>query len=66
MSTTAQELLAAFDALPAADRDAVVLEILSRQPIGAGQLPDESLIELADEVFRSYDAEEATDAAPPR
>jgi hypothetical protein len=62
---SAQQLLAAFDALPAAEREALLNELLTRHPVGAGELPDESLVELADELFRGYDAEEAGRAAPP-
>jgi hypothetical protein len=66
MSTAAKRLLAAFDALPDDDREAVVAELLSRQPAGAGELPDTALVEMADELFRSYDAKEAGNATPPR
>ena len=62
MSDTAQRLLAAFDTLPEAERDAVVAELLIRHPVGAGDLPDAGLVELADELIRAYDAEEAADA----
>ena len=66
MSTTAQQLLAAFDALPAAGREAVLSELLTRHPVGAGDLSDAELVGAADELFRGYDAEEAGDAAAPR
>lgn len=59
MSAAAQTLLAAFDALPDADREVVVNELLSRHPVGAGELPDVTLLEMADELFQVYDAEEA-------
>lgn len=62
MSAAVQQLLAAFDALPAADRDAVVAELLLRHPPGGGGLPDAAFEELADELFRTYDAAEAGDA----
>jgi hypothetical protein len=66
MSTAAQRLLAAFDALPADERDAVVAELLIRHPVGAGELPDAALVELAKERFLAYDAEEAADGTSPR
>lgn len=65
MSTAAEQLLTAFDALPVADREAVVAELLTRHPVGAGDLPDAARVELADELFRAYDAEEAADATRP-
>lgn len=65
MSDTARQLLDAFDALPEAERETVVAELLTRHPVGAGDLPDAGLVELADELFRANDAEEATDATDP-
>jgi hypothetical protein len=64
MSAAAQQLLAAFDALPKAEREAVVAEILARHPVGVGEVPDAAFVELGDELFRTYDEEEAN-AAPP-
>jgi hypothetical protein len=66
MTTAAQHVLTAFDALPAADRDAVLAALLLRQPVGAGDLPEAAFEELAGELFRSYDAEESTDATSSR
>lgn len=66
MSAAAQDLLAAFDALPDADRDAVVAALLTRRPVGASDLPDAAFVELADELFLAYDAAEAADATPAR
>ena len=65
MSATALEWIGAFDALPDTDRDAVVAELL-RRPVGAGDLADSALEELADELFSAYDADEDSDAAPSR
>lgn len=65
MSQTARQLLTAIEALPDAEREAVVAELLTRHPVGAGDLPEVALVELADELFRSYDAEEAADAPRP-
>ena len=61
MSTGARELLAAFDALPPSEQQQVAVEIL-RRTSGTGELPEETLCEQADEVFRMYDAEEAAGA----
>lgn len=66
MSAAAQQLLAAFDALPAAERDAVMAELLTRHSLAAGDLPDAAFVELAEELFLAYDAEEASNATPPR
>jgi hypothetical protein len=59
MSTASQQILAAFDALPTAERDAVMAELLNRHPVGAGDLPDAAFVELAGELFLTYDADEA-------
>ena len=61
MTVTARDLLAAFDALPPTDKQEVAAEIL-RRSAETGDLPDEALEELAAEVFRGYDAEEAAGA----
>jgi hypothetical protein len=66
MSTGAQQILAAFDALPDDEREAVLAELLTRRPIGTGELPEQALVELAEELFLSYDAAEAADATRPR
>jgi hypothetical protein len=54
-------LLADFDALPPDDQQQVAVEIL-RRTADAGDLPEMALDELAAELFRAYDAEEATRA----
>lgn len=66
MSAAALALLAAFDALPDADRDLVVGELLLRQPAGSEDMSDEAFVALADEVFLTCDAAEAAGAAPAR
>ena len=60
MTATAQQLLDSFDALPEADQHQVAVEIL-RRFAGAvdGDLPESALVEAADELFRTLDAEEA-------
>jgi hypothetical protein len=63
MPDAAQQLLAAFDALSEAERQAVIAELLIRHSVGVGNLPDAARVELADELFRAYDAEKAADAA---
>lgn len=65
ISQIARQLLTAIEALPDAEREPVVAEHLTRHPVGAGALPEAALVELADELFRSYDAEEAADATRP-
>jgi len=61
MSSATRELLAAFDSLPAPEQREVAAEIL-RRTAGRGDLPEAALDELAAELFRSYDAEEAASA----
>jgi hypothetical protein len=58
MTQSARDMLAAFDSLSLAEQHQVVVEII-RRATAAGDLPEEALHELADELFRSYDAEEA-------
>jgi hypothetical protein len=65
MSAAAHKLIDAIDSLPPADRDSVVAELLRRHPVGAGPVPDEGYAQIADDLFQSYDAAEATDATPP-
>ena len=52
------KLLTAFDALSPAEQHEVAVEIL-RRTVETGDLPEAAMHELADELFRSYDAEEA-------
>ena len=59
MSAAAQELLTAFDALPDADRDAVVTELLVRRPVGTGACPTRPSRSFPGNLFAAYDAEEA-------
>jgi hypothetical protein len=60
MTATAQQVLESFDALPEADKHRVAIEILRRctGPV-EGDLPESALVEMADELFRTLDAEEA-------
>ncbi len=62
MSAAAQELLAAFDSLPAPEQDVVVGQLLLRRPAGADDPARSGYDELADELFQTYDAAEAADA----
>jgi hypothetical protein len=63
MTTTARELLAAFDTLSPAGQQQVTAEIL-RRTAGAGDLSELAFHELAAELFRGYDAEETARAEP--
>lgn len=63
MTATARNLLAAFDALPPDEQQQVAAEIL-RRTAATGDLPEAALDELAAELFRGYDAEEAAHADP--
>ena len=64
MSRAALDLLAAFDALPVTERDAVVTELLTRHRAGGDDPSDADLAALADELFLTFDAAEAANAAP--
>jgi len=61
MTTSALNLLAAFDALPLEEKQQVVAEIL-RRTAPAGEMSESAFDELAAEIFRGYDAEEAARA----
>ena len=61
MIATAQELLAAFEALPTCEKKQVTDELL-RRSWDDGDLPETSLNEIAAELFRSYDAQETSRA----
>lgn len=63
MATTVRELLSAFESLCPADQHQVAAEIL-RRTAGSHELPGAAFDELAAELFRSYDAEEAARAQP--
>ncbi|MCI0377363.1 MAG: hypothetical protein L0215_07145 [Gemmataceae bacterium] len=63
MSKAAQDLLSAFDALPPVDQHEVAVMIL-RRTAATEDIPEAALHELADELFRAYDAEEAARANP--
>jgi hypothetical protein len=58
MKVAAAEVLAAVDALSPAEQREVAAEILRRASTD-GDLSEQALDELADELFRGYDAEEA-------
>jgi hypothetical protein len=63
MKVTANELLAAYDALSPDEQQQVAVKIIRRSS-AADDLPAAGLDELAAELFRAYDAEEAKRANP--
>jgi hypothetical protein len=63
MTDTARELLTTFDALSPADQQQVAAGIL-RRTARYDDLPEAALHQLADELFRSHDADEAAHANP--
>jgi len=63
MTPTARELLTTFDALSADEQQQVAVEIL-RRSAPADDIPEAALEQLAAELFRGYDAEEAGSANP--
>ena len=64
MSTSATQLLTAFDALPDGDKDDVVVALLTRRPVGGDALTDDDLTALADDLFQQMDADEGADGTP--
>ncbi|HBI43860.1 MAG TPA: hypothetical protein DDY78_13575 [Planctomycetales bacterium] len=64
MSAASQQLLDSFDALAEADKHRVAVEIMRRfAATGTGDLPEEALVEAADDLFLALDAEEARHAS---
>jgi len=63
MTPAVRDMLAAFDALSPPEQQQAAAEII-RRSAGAGDLPDAAFDELAAELFRGYDEEEAARAAP--
>ena len=63
MTAGVQQLLDAFDALPEEDKHRAAVEILRRLGSGAeGDLPEQTLVEAADELFCVMDRDEANRA----
>jgi len=61
MTTAVRVLLESLDALSEAERQEALVEIL-RRLAPEGELPEQALVEMADELFCMLDAEEAADA----
>jgi hypothetical protein len=65
MSLTVQQLLNAFDALSEADKHQTATEILRRvATLAEGDIPENTLVGVADDLFRTLDDEEAAHAQP--
>jgi len=63
MTAIAQELLDSFEALSDADKHQVAIEILRQFTNASGRdLPENTLVGVADELFRTLDEEEAGNA----
>ena len=62
MSTAAQDVLKAFDSLPAPAQHEVAVAILSRTAT-ADDISEAARDELAVELFRSYDAKGSSDVS---
>ncbi len=63
MTTGVRRLLDSFDALSETEKHEAAVEVLRRvQQEARGTVPDEALVEAADELFRELDAREAADA----
>jgi hypothetical protein len=60
MTASVRQLVDCFDALSDADKHQAAIEILRRFGGAAqGDVPEAALVEAADELFRTLDAEEA-------
>jgi hypothetical protein len=65
MSESVRDLLASFDALPAAERHQAAVEILRRSTaLGPAEIPEAAFSEVAEELFLALDAAEADGAQP--
>ncbi len=62
MTTAVQSLLDTFDSLSDADRQEAAVEILRRLRPSEDELPENVLLEAADALFCTLDAEEAASA----
>jgi hypothetical protein len=63
VNSAVQQLLNAFDALPEADKQQAAMAIFRRVSAATeGDVPESALIEVAEELFRALDAEEAAHA----
>ena len=63
MTTSVRQLLDRFDALSEPEKHEAAVELLRRVQQGAkGAVPDEALVEAADELCCELDAREAADA----
>jgi hypothetical protein len=63
VTTDVRRLLVSFDALSETEKHEAAVEVLRRlQHVAKGAVPDEALVEAADELFRELDAREAADA----
>ena len=59
MTHTAKEFVGAFDALPEAEREQILAELLRRAAAGPHDLPNEKdLTAVADQVFQELDRRE--------
>lgn len=61
MTEAARQLLMTFESLAPTDQEEVAA-VLLRRAVASEELSEDALHELADELFRGYDAEEAAHA----
>ncbi|MGD9890230.1 MAG: hypothetical protein AB7R89_30975 [Dehalococcoidia bacterium] len=63
MSVTVQEVLDSFDALSDSEQYEVTIEVLRRSARTApAELPEQTLLALADDLFRELDEQETENA----
>lgn len=63
MSTAVSQLLKQFDALTPTERHDATIEILRRESLPQGDLPEETLLQAAESLFLALDQEESHNAA---
>jgi hypothetical protein len=64
MTTAVKAILESFDALSDVERREAAVEIIRRMTPEDGELPEGMLVEAADALFSTLDAEEAANARP--
>ena len=63
MTAAVQRLMSSFESLSRTEQQQAIAEILRRAPVNDGDVSDEGLSEIADDLFRSLDADEEAERA---
>jgi hypothetical protein len=65
MTQAVQQIIETFESLTEAEKQQAATELLRRTlDLAPAEIPDEALVEAADELFRELDAREVADAHP--